>query len=60
MLNKVLNIDNFVNYREEYSSIIKKSKISGNRLIGLCPFHNDSNPSFSVDLTTGKYKGQLH
>ena len=43
MLNKVLNIDNFVNYREEYSSIIKKSKISGNRLIGLCPFHNDSN-----------------
>ena len=54
MLNKVLNIDNFVNYREEYSSIIKKSKISGNRLIGLCPFHNDSNPSFSVDLTTGQ------
>ena len=27
MLNKVLNIDNFVNYREEYSSIIK-NKIS--------------------------------
>lgn len=55
MLNKVLNIDDFVNYREEYSSIIKKCKISGNRLIGLCPFHNDSNPSFSVDLTTGQW-----
>lgn len=27
MLNKVLNIDNFVNYREEYSSIIKKAKL---------------------------------
>ena len=55
MLNKVLNIDDFVNYREEYSSIIKKCKISGNRLIGLCPFHNDNNPSFSVDLTTGQW-----
>ena len=27
MLNKVLNIDDFVNYREEYSSIIKKCKL---------------------------------
>ena len=35
--------------------VIKKCKISGNRLIGLCPFHNDSNPSFSVDLTTGQW-----
>lgn len=27
-----------------------------NHAIGLCPFHDDRNPSFSVDLTTGKWK----
>ena len=27
-----------------------------NYAIGLCPFHDDRNPSFSVDLTTGKWK----
>ncbi len=54
-MNRVLNIDDFVNYREEYSSVIKKYKIIGNRLTGLCPFHNDNNPSFSADLTTGQW-----
>lgn len=50
-----INIDRIVNYKTEYSKVIKKPKFSGNNLIGLCPFHNDTNSSFSVDLATGKY-----
>ena len=50
-----INIDRIVNYKTEYSKVIKKPKLSGNNLIGLCPFHNDTNSSFSVDLNTGKY-----
>ena len=50
-----INIDRIVNYKTEYSKVIKKPKLSGNNLIGLCPFHNDTNSSFSVDLATGKY-----
>lgn len=50
-----LNIDDIVDYRAEYSSIINDCKISGNNLTGLCPFHKDTNNSFSVDLKTGKW-----
>lgn len=50
-----INIDQLVDYITEYSRAIKKPKLSGNNLIGLCPFHNDTNSSFSVDLATGKY-----
>ena len=50
-----INIDQLVDYKTEYSRAIKKSKLSGNNLVGLCPFHNDTNSSFSVDLATGKY-----
>ena len=50
-----INIDQLVDYKTEYSRAIKKPKLSGNNLIGLCPFHNDTNSSFSVDLITGKY-----
>ena len=42
---------------ELFSRHIKQIKRHGeNNAIGLCPFHNDRNPSFSVDLTTGKWK----
>ena len=34
---------------------IKKSKINGNQLTGLCPFHDDRNPSFSANLETGQW-----
>ena len=51
-----VNLDQLVDYKTEYCSIIKKSKISGDNLTGLCPFHDDTNNSFSVDLKTGRWK----
>ena len=48
-----LNIDDFVNYEAEYKSVIKNAKITGDRIIGRCPFHNDNKDSFTADLKTG-------
>lgn len=50
-----VNIDDFVDYTAEYKSIIKKAKIINGHLTGLCPFHHDTNNSFSADLKTGKW-----
>ena len=50
-----INLDQIIDYRTEYTAGVQKSKVTGDRLVGLCPFHNDSKPSFSVDLKTGKY-----
>lgn len=55
MMQPEVNIDQLVDYQAEYSSYIKKHKITGDRLIGLCPFHDDKNNSFSVDLKTGQW-----
>ena len=49
-----LNIDDFVDYAAEYKSIIKNANITGDQLIGRCPFHDDKKDSFSADLKTGK------
>ena len=51
-----VDIDHLVDYKTEYSRIIQKHKISGANLTGLCPFHDDKNNSFSVDLKTGCWK----
>ena len=51
-----INIDNIVNYKQEYGSRLHKVKISGNSLTAVCPFHGDTNPSFSVDLEKGLFK----
>lgn len=50
-----VNIDDFVDYTTEYKAHVKKSRIVNGHLTGLCPFHNDTNNSFSVDLQTGKW-----
>ena len=49
-----INIDDFVDYEAEYKSLIKGHKITGDRLIGRCPFHDDKKDSFSADLKTGQ------
>lgn len=50
-----INIDDFVNYEQEYRAYVKKAVVIGNNLTGLCPFHDDKKNSFSVDLKTGKW-----
>lgn len=50
-----VDLDRLVDYRAEYTAVIEKYKITGDNLIGLCPFHKDTNDSFSVDLKTGKW-----
>ena len=49
----MLNIDDFVDYAAEYRSLIKDAKITGDRLIGRCPFHDDRKDSFTANLKTG-------
>lgn len=49
------DIDSFVDYKSEYQACIKKARPGGSGLVGLCPFHDDHNNSFSVDLKTGKW-----
>lgn len=50
-----IDLDKIVNYEAEYMTAIKKAKKSGSNVIGLCPFHDDSNNSFSADIKTGKW-----
>ena len=49
------NIDDFVDYEAEYRQHVKKAVVLGGKMTGLCPFHSDSNNSFSVDLKTGMW-----
>lgn len=55
MVPQDIDIDRLIDYKSEYWAYIKKPKISGKNLTGLCPFHNDHSNSFSVDLETGKW-----
>ena len=50
-----VDLDRIVDYKAEYTAVIQKFKIVGDNLTGLCPFHQDRNNSFSVDLKTGKW-----
>ena len=49
------NIDAIVDYKAEYSAIIKKHKITGDQLVGVCPFHDDRKESFSANLKNGQW-----
>lgn len=48
-----INIDDFVDYAAEYKSILKNAKITGDRIMGKCPFHDDRQDSFTADAKTG-------
>lgn len=50
-----IDLDRVVDYRAEYTAVIEKYQITGENLVGLCPFHRDKQNSFSVDLKTGKW-----
>lgn len=52
---RAVDLDRIVDYRAEYTAVIEKYKITGDNLTGLCPFHQDTNNSFSADLKTGKW-----
>ena len=51
-----LNIDDFVDYRAEYTGAIKGAKARDGSLVGRCPFHDDQKDSFSADLKTGQWQ----
>ncbi len=55
MKNKILNhfSGNLKSFFEKYLQNIKP--IGGDEYQALCPFHQDSNPSLSVNVQTGKY-----
>lgn len=51
-----VDIDKLVDYRREYETRLKKVKMSGDgQLVALCPFHDDNQQSFSVDIKTGRW-----
>lgn len=49
-----LNIDDFVDYAAEYKGVLKNARVTGDRIIGRCPFHDDNRDSFTADIRTGK------
>lgn len=55
MAAREIDLDKVVDYRAEYTAVVQKYKLAGDKLTGLCPFHEDRNNSFSVDLNTGKW-----
>ena len=54
-MNAEVNIDNLIDYKTEYSRVIKKAHITGDQMTGCCPFHEDRSSSFSVNLKTGMW-----
>jgi len=44
-----------VDWEGFYRQYIKVAKISGNEIIGNCPFHQDDNPSFCINKHTGQF-----
>ena len=55
MAAREIDLDKVVDYRAEYTAVVQKYKLTGDKLTGLCPFHEDRNNSVSVDLKTGKW-----
>ncbi|MEG0282303.1 MAG: CHC2 zinc finger domain-containing protein, partial [Clostridia bacterium] len=55
MFGEKIDLDRYINYEVKYETQLKKVKRSPNGLQALCPFHEDTNASFSVDSKTGRY-----
>lgn len=52
---QIVDLKSKLNYWQYYKQYLEL-KQSGKLLWGKCPFHNDSDPSFSIDETTGIWK----
>lgn len=52
----VVSYDDKINWQDFYSSRLQKVKISNDELMALCPFHEDRDPSFNANLTTGVWQ----
>ena len=50
-----INFDDLIDYLAYYSEHVGKAKLQGDQLVGLCPFHPEKNPSFSVNIKTGQW-----
>lgn len=50
------DIDERIDYFDFYSNYITVQKKKQNGALGLCPFHDDSKPSLSINLKTGQYR----
>lgn len=37
-----VDLDRLVDYEREYRSVVKRAQVTGDHMIGLCPFHDDS------------------
>jgi len=42
-------------YESFYTKHLEKARQNGDEIKALCPFHKDHNPSFCVNVKTGKY-----
>lgn len=51
-----INIDEHINWKNFYFTYLPTLKLKGDELHGLCPFHNENNPSFGIKIKTGQYK----
>ena len=45
-----------MDYAELYQRNVKGLRVTGGNAVGLCPFHEDARPSFSVNLETGLWQ----
>jgi len=50
------DFDSLIDYGELFSQYIEKASINGNELKGCCPFHDDSTPSFTVNINNSQWK----
>jgi hypothetical protein len=51
-----MQLDEKLDYQKIFAPHIREAKLNGDNLNGLCPFHDDKNASFGVNIKTGMYK----